>query len=118
MDVRLLHYRAWRGRFRRPLAGVWPVARVALGTLLRRKLFWFLYATGLLVFLLFFFGTALFNWAETQLNSTQMTSRSAASRPSPSASSAHSARACASSTAPAKPTWRSSTTSAASSSWC
>jgi hypothetical protein len=73
MDVRLLHYRAWRGRFRRPLASVWPVARVALGTLLRRKLFWFLYATGLLVFLLFFFGTALFNWAETQLNSTQMT---------------------------------------------
>jgi hypothetical protein len=72
-DVRLLHYRAWRGHLRRPAASVWPVARVALGTLLRRKLFWILYATGLLVFLLFFFGTALFNWAETQLNSTQMT---------------------------------------------
>jgi hypothetical protein len=73
MDVRLLHYRAWRGHFRRPAASVWPVARVALGLLLRRKIFWALYAMGLLVFLLFFFGTALFNWAETQLNSTQMT---------------------------------------------
>jgi ABC-2 type transport system permease protein len=73
MDVRLLHYRAWRGDFRRPSASVWPIARVALGILFRRKLLWGLYAMGLLVFLLFFFGTALFNWAETQLNSTQMT---------------------------------------------
>ena len=28
----LLHYRAWQGQFRRPVWGVWPIARVALGT--------------------------------------------------------------------------------------
>ncbi len=67
MSVQLLHYRAWQGTFRRPLWGVLPIARVALGTLFRRKLFWFLYACGLLLFLMFFFGAYLLDWAESML---------------------------------------------------
>lgn len=66
-DVSLLHYRPWRGAFRGPLGAVWPIARTALGMLLRRRLFWFLYAAGLLIFLMFFFGTLLLDWAQTQL---------------------------------------------------
>jgi ABC-2 type transport system permease protein len=62
----LLHYRPWRGEFRRPLVSVWPIARVALGLIFRRKLFWVLYALGLMIFLLFFFGQYLLAWAETQ----------------------------------------------------
>ncbi len=69
-DVTLLHYRPWRGEFRSPVWGVWPIARTALGMLLRRKLFWFLYAAGLLIFLMFFFGTFLLDWAQTQLSNT------------------------------------------------
>src|SRR5689334_22628208 len=69
-DIRLLHYRAWRGEFKRPLWSIWPIARVALGTLLRRKLFWTLYAAGLLVFFMFFFGAYLLDWAQTQLPQT------------------------------------------------
>ncbi|MCI0640403.1 MAG: ABC transporter permease subunit [Gemmataceae bacterium] len=67
MSTNLLHYRTWQGKFRRPLWAVWPICRVALGMLFRRKLFWFLYATGLLLFLMFFFGTYLLDWAETML---------------------------------------------------
>jgi len=66
-DVHLLHYRPWRGNFRAPGWSVWPVARVALGTLLQRKMFWWLYAFSLLVFLMFFFGSYLLSWAETQI---------------------------------------------------
>jgi ABC-2 type transport system permease protein len=66
-DINLLHYRPWRGEFRGPGRAVWPIARTALGMLLRRKLFWCLYAAGLLVFLMFFFGTFLLDWAQTQL---------------------------------------------------
>jgi ABC-2 type transport system permease protein len=62
----LLHYRAWQGEFRRPLWSVWPIARVALAVLLRRKLFWFLYAFAMLMFLMFFFGFYLFAWAESR----------------------------------------------------
>ncbi|HXG10217.1 MAG TPA: ABC transporter permease subunit [Gemmataceae bacterium] len=65
-NLDLLHYRPWRGQFRPPRAGVWPVARVALWMIFRRKLFWVLYALGLFIFLLFFFGQYLLAWAETQ----------------------------------------------------
>jgi hypothetical protein len=68
--VNLLHYRPWRGAFHGPAWGIWPVARTALGMLLRRRLFWFLYAAGLLIFLMFFFGTFLLDWAQTQLTNT------------------------------------------------
>jgi ABC-type transport system involved in multi-copper enzyme maturation permease subunit len=62
----LLHYRPWTGKFRGPWASVQPIARVALGMLFRRRLFWVLYALSLLIFLLFFFGQYLLAYAETQ----------------------------------------------------
>jgi hypothetical protein len=61
-----LHYRSWQGSFRPAIWSVWPIARVALGVLLRRRLFWFLYAFTLLLFLMFFFGFYLFAWAESR----------------------------------------------------
>jgi ABC-type transport system involved in multi-copper enzyme maturation permease subunit len=63
----LLHYRPWRGRFRPAVCCVWPIARVGLGMIFRRKLFWGLYALGLMMFLLFFFGQYLLAWAESQM---------------------------------------------------
>lgn len=66
MGVELLHYRPWRGEFRKPMASVWPIARISLGMIFRRKLFWVMYALGLFFFLLFFFGQYLLSWAETQ----------------------------------------------------
>ena len=62
----LLHYRPWTGTFRGPWASVWPIARVSLGMLFRRRLFWVLYALSLLIFLLFFFGQYLLAYAEVQ----------------------------------------------------
>ncbi|HWY86246.1 MAG TPA: ABC transporter permease subunit [Gemmataceae bacterium] len=70
MSLQLLHYRAWQGTFGRPLWSVWPIARVALATLFRRRLFWVLYAAGLLLFLMFFFGAYLLDWVETMLPAT------------------------------------------------
>src|SRR5262245_7941103 len=63
----LLHYRAWRGQFRGSFWSVWPIARVSLGITLRRKLFWAVYALGLLFFCMFFFGQYLLAWVETQM---------------------------------------------------
>ena len=65
--VELLHYRPWRGSFHKSVVSVWPIARIALLMMFRRKLFWGLYALGLLFFLMFFFGQYLFAWAGTQL---------------------------------------------------
>jgi hypothetical protein len=65
-----LHYRAWQGRFRHPIWAAWPIARTGLRMLLRRRLFWVLYAAGLLLFLMFFFGGYLLSWAETQIPNT------------------------------------------------
>jgi ABC-type transport system involved in multi-copper enzyme maturation permease subunit len=62
----LLHYRAWRGEFQRPVWSVWPVARIALSMMFRRRLFWALYGFGMIYFLLFFFGQYLLAWAESQ----------------------------------------------------
>jgi ABC-type transport system involved in multi-copper enzyme maturation permease subunit len=62
----LLHYRPWRGDFRPPAASVWPIARVALMSIFRKKMFWTIYLLGLLIFLLFFFGQYLLSWALTQ----------------------------------------------------
>jgi ABC-2 type transport system permease protein len=67
MAPSLLHYRAWRGEFRTPVWSVWPIARVAVGTIFRRKLFWGIYALGLMVFCLFFFGQYLLEWARDQI---------------------------------------------------
>jgi ABC-type transport system involved in multi-copper enzyme maturation permease subunit len=62
----LLHYRPWRGEYRSPNASVWPVARISLAMIFRRRLFWGLYGLGMLIFLLFFFGQYLLAWAQTQ----------------------------------------------------
>jgi ABC-2 type transport system permease protein len=62
-----LHYRPWSGSSRGALWSIWPIARVALGLLLRRRLFWLLYACALLIFLMFFFGSLFFDWAQGQL---------------------------------------------------
>jgi hypothetical protein len=68
----LLYYRPWRGTFRRPAASVWPIARVALMLILRRRLFWFVYIVGLLVFAMFFFGQYLLAWAEGQIGESEV----------------------------------------------
>jgi ABC-type transport system involved in multi-copper enzyme maturation permease subunit len=62
MGANLLYYRPWRGRFRAPGLCVWPIARVALATIFRRRLFWTLYGLGLLIFLMFFFGQFLLDF--------------------------------------------------------
>jgi ABC-type transport system involved in multi-copper enzyme maturation permease subunit len=66
MGASLLHYRPWRGRFHRPAWAVWPIARISLWMIFRRKMFWVLYALGLLIFFMFFFGQYLLSWAESQ----------------------------------------------------
>ncbi len=67
MALGLLHYRPWRGQLQGSWASVWPIARISLWMILRRKLFWVLYALALFVFLMFFFGQYLLAWAETQV---------------------------------------------------
>lgn len=70
MSMSLLNYREWHGEYRRPLWSVWPIARVCLSLIFRRKLFWVLYALALLLFLMFFFGTFLLDWLEAQVPAT------------------------------------------------
>jgi ABC-type transport system involved in multi-copper enzyme maturation permease subunit len=65
--MRLLHYRAWRGQSHGALFSIWPIARVSLSMILRRKIFWGLYGMGLLFFFMFFFGQYLLAWAKTQV---------------------------------------------------
>ena len=66
----LLQYRPWQGSFHSPWWSIWPIARVSLGNLFRRKLFWALYAFGLLLFLMFFFGSYMLAWAVPQLGAS------------------------------------------------
>jgi ABC-2 type transport system permease protein len=69
----LLHYRPWRGTFRPPLAAVWPIARTGLLMLLRRRLFWGLYALSMMIFLMYFFGQYLLAWFQTQAGESRVT---------------------------------------------
>lgn len=62
----MLHYRPWQGRLHGSAATVWPIARVAVLMVMRRKLFWMLYALGLSIFMMFFFGQYLVSWAVSQ----------------------------------------------------
>jgi len=62
----LLHYRPWQGQLGGSWRLVWPIARVSLAMILRRKLFWIVYALSLTLFLMFFFGQYLLAWAESQ----------------------------------------------------
>jgi ABC-type transport system involved in multi-copper enzyme maturation permease subunit len=66
VEASLLKYRPWRGEFRWAARTIWPIARVSLWTIFRRKLFWAMYALGLLIFFMFFFGQYLLAWAESQ----------------------------------------------------
>jgi ABC-2 type transport system permease protein len=68
----LLTYRPWRGQLLGPWHGVWAIARTSLLMLLRRKLFWALYALSAMIFLFFFYGQYLQSWIGSQLNEQQL----------------------------------------------
>ena len=63
----LLRYRPWKGRFRTPFAASEAIARVSLGIMFRRRLFWALYALSIVIFLFFFYGQYLQVWLEQKL---------------------------------------------------
>ncbi len=65
----LLKYRPWRGSFHGPSRAVWAIARVALGQMVHRKMFWSMYGLSLMIFLFFFFGQYLMFWLDTQISS-------------------------------------------------
>jgi ABC-2 type transport system permease protein len=50
----------------------WPIARVALLMLFRRRLFWGLYALSVTVFLCYFFGQYLMSWAQGLLGESEI----------------------------------------------
>lgn len=50
----------------------WPIARVALVLMFRRRLFWGLYALSLCVFLLYFFGQYVMSWASGQIGESDV----------------------------------------------
>ena len=62
----LLRYRPWTGTLRPPVFGAWALARVSLLLLMRRKLFWALYALAGLIFFFFFYGQYLIVWVRQQ----------------------------------------------------
>lgn len=65
----LLRYRTWRGDFQGPGSAVWAIARTSLAIMLRRRLFWGLYACSLLIFFVFFYGQYLQVFVYTSLGS-------------------------------------------------
>lgn len=68
----LLRYRPWKGRFRPPVFAAVAMARASLTILLRRKLFWALYALAGLVFLAYFFGQYFGIWLPQQLKGKRL----------------------------------------------
>lgn len=68
VQTELLTYRPWRGRLGGPWRGALAIARHGLGLLVKRRLFWFLYACGLLIFGGFFFGQYLVAFAGSYLD--------------------------------------------------
>jgi ABC-2 type transport system permease protein len=62
----LLRYRPWRGTFRPPLFAAGAIARAGLQVLLRRKLFWAVYALAGLVFFFYFYMQYLVIWVQQQ----------------------------------------------------
>src|SRR5262245_33497126 len=73
MGTNLLHYRGWTGQFRGPLWSMLVIARIALSQVVRRKLFWVLYAFGLLFFFMFFVGQYLLAWSVSQMDEQVVT---------------------------------------------
>src|SRR5262245_30485711 len=49
------------------MASVWPIARLSMAMLFRRKLLWALYGLALISFCLYFFGQYMLSWAESQI---------------------------------------------------
>src|SRR5262245_10808754 len=64
----LLHYRALTSPRRGPWQGVKAIARSSLLLLIRRKLFWVLYAFSVLIFLFYFFGQYLMVFLENRVS--------------------------------------------------
>jgi ABC-2 type transport system permease protein len=62
----MLRYRPWRGELHGPSYGSLAMARVSLKLMMRRKLFWVLYALALLIFFFFFYGQYLVVWIQIQ----------------------------------------------------
>ncbi len=60
----LLRYRPWKGELRPPLFGSLAIARAGLTVLMRRKLFWAVYALAGLVFFAYFFGQYAVVWVK------------------------------------------------------
>lgn len=54
VPIELAGYRRWEGRLRPPGLACWPIVRTSVKLVLSRKIFWFLFAVGLLVFLRLF----------------------------------------------------------------
>jgi ABC-type transport system involved in multi-copper enzyme maturation permease subunit len=68
----LLRYRPWRGELRGPASSVWAIARVSVLMVLRRRLFWGLFALAALIFFLYFFGQFLTAFAEAATTTEQI----------------------------------------------
>jgi hypothetical protein len=54
VPIEVAGYRRWEGRLRPPGFACWPIVRSGVKLVLTRKIFWFLFAAGLLVFLRLF----------------------------------------------------------------
>ncbi|MCZ2344115.1 MAG: ABC transporter permease [Bacteroidales bacterium] len=63
---RLLRYRPWRGDLQGPWAASLAIARVGLRLMIRKRLFWGLYALAAMVFFFFFYGQYLVVWIQQQ----------------------------------------------------
>ena len=69
----LLRYRPWRGGFRSPVFGSLAMARISLRLMMRRKLFWALYALAAMIFFFFFYGQYLVVWIQIQTAEEEVT---------------------------------------------
>ena len=63
----MLRYRPWRGTLHGPTHASVAMARAAVMLLLRRKIYWGLFALSMLVFFFFFYGQYLVVWFTTQI---------------------------------------------------
>lgn len=75
MGLELLHYRPWQGRLRGSWVSPWPIARIALRMVFRRKLFWVLYILALVNFMIFFSGIYLLSQLDMEAMAAEAASR-------------------------------------------
>ncbi|MFO0803726.1 MAG: ABC transporter permease subunit [Gemmataceae bacterium] len=64
----MLRYRPWRGTLHGPARASVAMARAAVKLLLRRWIYWGLFALSMLVFFFFFYGQYLVVWITTQIS--------------------------------------------------